>query len=198
LLTGAKRKSHINKSSKLRHSVVSPSWPPLARCDAQWPDSVLNHSTGASMAPKGAFDRTLKCDPSECYHGSHLRGSAIIGRWPGLRGGGRTLRAAVFACCAVTGLAGCASGTSGSQSTVLPDRTVSAPVSTAAGNPQVLARQAYLGMWQRRGRPGADLTRRAERSVRRRGPTDGPPPGTRTAPGRAPRHPGHRPPATRC
>jgi len=31
---------------------------------------------------------------------------------------------------------------------------------------------------------GPDLTRRAERSVRRRGPTDGPPPGTPTAPGR--------------
>ena len=36
---------------------------------------------------------------------------------------------------------------------------------------------------------GPDLTGRAERSVRRRGPTDGPPPGTPTAPG--------RPPATR-
>lgn len=35
------------------------------------------------------------------------------------------------------------------QSTALPDRTVSAPPSTAAaGDPQVLARQAYLGMWQ--------------------------------------------------
>ena len=31
---------------------------------------------------------------------------------------------------------------------------------------------------------GPDLTGRAERSVRRRGPTDGPPPGTPTAPGR--------------
>jgi excisionase family DNA binding protein len=31
---------------------------------------------------------------------------------------------------------------------------------------------------------GPDLTGRAERSVRRRGPTDGPPPGTQTAPGR--------------
>jgi hypothetical protein len=47
------------------------------------------------------------------------------------------------------GLAGCATGTTGSQSTALPDRTVSAPASTAAaGDPQVLARQAYLGMWQ--------------------------------------------------
>ena len=33
-------------------------------------------------------------------------------------------------------------------------------------------------------RRGPDLTRRAERSVRRRGPTDGPLPGTQTAPGR--------------
>jgi hypothetical protein len=58
------------------------------------------------------------------------------------------LRAAVLACCAA-GLAGCASGTPVSQSTALPDRTVSAPASTAAvGDPQVLARQAYLGMWQ--------------------------------------------------
>jgi hypothetical protein len=51
-------------------------------------------------------------------------------------------------CAAAAGLAGCAAATS-SQSSVLPDRTVSAPASTAAtGNPQVLARQAYLGMWQ--------------------------------------------------
>jgi hypothetical protein len=65
-----------------------------------------------------------------------------------LRGGGRTLRAVVLACCAAAGLAGCAAATS-SQSSVPPDRTVSAPASTAAtGNPQVLARQAYLGMWQ--------------------------------------------------
>ena len=35
-------------------------------------------------------------------------------------------------------------------------------------------------------RRGPDLTGRAERSVRRRGPTDGPPPGTQTAPGRPP------------
>ena len=59
------------------------------------------------------------------------------------------MRAAVLACCAAAGLAGCASGTPGSQSTALPDRTVSAPTSTAAaGDPQALARQAYLGMWQ--------------------------------------------------
>ena len=66
-----------------------------------------------------------------------------------MRGTRRTLRAAVLACCAAAGLAGCASGTPATQSTVLPDRTVSAPASTAAtGDPQVLARQAYLGMWQ--------------------------------------------------
>jgi hypothetical protein len=58
------------------------------------------------------------------------------------------LRAAVLACCAA-GLVGCASDTPSSQSTALPDRTVSAPTSTAAtGDPQALARQAYLGMWQ--------------------------------------------------
>ena len=33
------------------------------------------------------------------------------------------------------------------------------------------------------------MTRRAERSVRGRGPTDGPPPGTPTAPGRPPATP---------
>lgn len=33
------------------------------------------------------------------------------------------------------------------------------------------------------------MTGRAERSVRRRGPTDGPPPGTQTAPGRPPATP---------
>ena len=66
-----------------------------------------------------------------------------------MRGTRGTLRAAVLACCAAAGLAGCASGTPGSQSTVLPDRTVSAPTSRAAtGDPLVLARQAYLGMWQ--------------------------------------------------
>lgn len=59
------------------------------------------------------------------------------------------MRAVLIACCAAAGLAGCASGTPGSQSTALPERTVSAPASTAAaGDPQVLARQAYLGMWQ--------------------------------------------------
>jgi len=59
------------------------------------------------------------------------------------------LRAALLACCAAAGLAGCAASTPATQSTALPDRTVSAPTSTAAaGDPQVLARQAYLGMWQ--------------------------------------------------
>jgi hypothetical protein len=42
-------------------------------------------------------------------------------------------------------------------------------------------------------RRGADLTRRAERSVRRRDPTDGPPPGTVTAPGRPPATPDGEP-----
>src|SRR5882672_10545816 len=42
-------------------------------------------------------------------------------------------------------------------------------------------------------RRGADLTGRAERSVRRRGPTDGPPPGTQTAPGRPPATPADEP-----
>lgn len=57
--------------------------------------------------------------------------------------------AVALACCAAAGLAGSAASTPGSQSAVLPDRTVSAPGSTAAtGDPQVLARQAYLGMWQ--------------------------------------------------
>ena len=42
-------------------------------------------------------------------------------------------------------------------------------------------------------RRGPDLTRRAERSVRRRGPTDGPPPGTPTAPGRPAATPGAGP-----
>jgi hypothetical protein len=59
------------------------------------------------------------------------------------------LRAAFLACCAAAGRAGCAASTPATQSTALLDRTVSAPTSTAAaGDPQVLARQAYLGMWQ--------------------------------------------------
>jgi hypothetical protein len=114
----------------------------------QRPRSHRIAGAGAPALPRGAIDGTLKCYPPGCYDGSHLRGSASSGRWPGLRGGRRTLRAAVLACCAA-GLAGCASGTPGSQSTALPDRTVSAPASTAAtGDPQALARQAYLGMWQ--------------------------------------------------
>ena len=55
----------------------------------------------------------------------------------------------LLACCAAAGLAGCATGTPGSQSTAAPDRTLSAPASAAAtGDPRALARQAYLGMWQ--------------------------------------------------
>jgi hypothetical protein len=54
-----------------------------------------------------------------------------------------------LACGAAACLAGCASGSASSQSTALPDRTMSAPASTsAAGDPRALARQAYLGMWQ--------------------------------------------------
>jgi hypothetical protein len=65
-----------------------------------------------------------------------------------LRDTSRTLRAAVLACCAAGGLAGCATAAPGTHS-ALPDRTMSAPAPTvAAGEPQVLARQAYLGMWQ--------------------------------------------------
>jgi hypothetical protein len=47
----------------------------------------------------------------------------------------------------------------------------------------------------RRRRPcgGPDLTGRAEKSVRRPGPTDGPPPVTQTAPGRPPITPAERP-----
>ena len=40
------------------------------------------------------------------------------------------------------------------------------------------------------------MTGRAERSVRRRGPTDGPPPGTPTAPGRPPATPDGEPGTT--
>ena len=59
------------------------------------------------------------------------------------------MRAVLIACCAAAGLTGCAAGAASGQPTALPDRTVSAPGSTAAaGDPQVLARQAYLGMWQ--------------------------------------------------
>jgi hypothetical protein len=66
---------------------------------AKWPSSLQSHSRGARNAPQGAIDGTLKCHPLGCYHGSHLRDSASSGRWPGLRGGRRTLRAAVLACC---------------------------------------------------------------------------------------------------
>ena len=59
------------------------------------------------------------------------------------------MRTAFLACCAAAGLVGCAASTPATESTALPDRTVSAPTSTAAASdPQVLARQAYLGMWQ--------------------------------------------------
>jgi hypothetical protein len=54
--------------------------------------------------------------------------------------------AAVF--CLAAGIAGCASGTAGSQPPARTDPAPSAPSSLAqAGNPQALARAAYLGMW---------------------------------------------------
>ena len=49
------------------------------------------------------------------------------------------------------------------------------------------------GCQARRRSVPADLTWRAERSVRRPGPTDGPQPGTRTAPGRPPATPAEGP-----
>ena len=55
--------------------------------------------------------------------------------------------AAVF--CLAAGIAGCASGTAGSQPPARTDPAPSAPGSPAQdGNPQALARAAYLGMWQ--------------------------------------------------
>jgi len=66
-----------------------------------------------------------------------------------LRGAGKILRAAAFACCAAAGVAGCASGAASGQPPASPDRPPVPAVSSApAGDPQVLARQAYLGMWR--------------------------------------------------
>jgi hypothetical protein len=57
------------------------------------------------------------------------------------------IAAAIF--CLAVGTAGCASGTSGSQPPERTDPAPSAPSSSApVGNPQTLARAAYLGMWQ--------------------------------------------------
>ena len=61
----------------------------------------------------------------------------------------RLLRAAALACCLAAGTAGCTSGKTGSQPPAQTDPVPSAPSSpTTAGNPQALARAAYLGMWQ--------------------------------------------------
>jgi hypothetical protein len=47
---------------------------------AKWPLLLQSHSGGAPAAPQGAIDGTLKCELSGCYHGIHLRDSAIVGR----------------------------------------------------------------------------------------------------------------------
>jgi hypothetical protein len=73
----------------------------------------------------------------------------IVGEVAGLRGAGRILRVAAVACCAAAGVAGCASGAASSQPPASTDRPPVPAVSSApAGDPRVLARQAYLGMWQ--------------------------------------------------
>jgi hypothetical protein len=66
------------------------------------------------------------------------------------------------------------------------------PPFSARGQPLPVPPAPRSGVPGRAARAGPDLTRRAERSVRRRGPTDGSPPRTPTAPGRPPRHPGRR------
>ena len=61
----------------------------------------------------------------------------------------RVLWTAAAALCLAAGAAGCASGTSGSQPPARTDPAPSAPSSPAqAGDPQALAKSAYLGMWQ--------------------------------------------------
>jgi len=73
-----------------------------------------------------------------------------------------------------------------------PGRPPAPPPNPAAGPflfPAVLRPVAPRGCRPPPARRGPDLTRRAKRSVRRRGPTDGPPPGTVTAPGRPPATP---------
>jgi hypothetical protein len=66
-----------------------------------------------------------------------------------LRGAGRALNGAAVSCCAALAAAGCAAGTPASQSSASPGPSVSAVTSAppAAGNPRLLAREAYLGMW---------------------------------------------------
>jgi hypothetical protein len=66
-----------------------------------------------------------------------------------LPGSARVLWTAAAVFCVVAAAAGCASGTSGSQPPARTDPAPSAPTSPAqAGDPQALARAAYLGMWQ--------------------------------------------------
>ena len=62
--------------------------------------------------------------------------------------GARTVVRVLAVCCAVAA-AGCGSGAAASRPSASPDYPpVPAVTSTAAGSPLVLARQAYLGMWQ--------------------------------------------------
>jgi hypothetical protein len=66
-----------------------------------------------------------------------------------LPGSARVLWTAAAALCVAAGAAGCASGTSGSQPPASTDPAPSAPTSPApTGDPQSLAKAAYLGMWQ--------------------------------------------------
>ncbi len=64
-------------------------------------------------------------------------------------GSAKVLCAAAAVFCLAAGIAGCASGATGSQPPARTDPVPSAPGSPApTGNPQALARAAYLGMWQ--------------------------------------------------
>ena len=64
-------------------------------------------------------------------------------------GSARVLWTAAAVFCLAAGAAGCASGTSGSQPPARTDPAPSAPSSPApTGDPQALAKAAYLGMWQ--------------------------------------------------
>lgn len=64
-------------------------------------------------------------------------------------GSARVLWTAAAVFCLAAGTAGCASGTSGSQPPARTDPAPTAPSSpTPTGDPQTLARAAYLGMWQ--------------------------------------------------
>lgn len=64
-------------------------------------------------------------------------------------GSARVLWTAAAVFCLAVGTAGCASGTSGSQPPARTDPAPTAPSSTApTGDSKVLAKAAYLGMWQ--------------------------------------------------